>query len=122
MVGDLPCQDLTEIGAAYIFYLCLRNRCINGYKRSALDACVVFLRLNGIESDNPPANFGGLCTSRRGSSNFWTAQQSPGANLAHVVSRRTHGVQAACWQPHALAIMNIQMDQSHEGRFLITGS
>lgn len=40
--------DLTEIAAAYLFYLCRNHPFIDGNKRTALGACIVFLRLNGI--------------------------------------------------------------------------
>jgi death-on-curing protein len=39
---------MAEVAAAYLYYLC-RNRPIDGNKRAALGACIVFLRLNGIE-------------------------------------------------------------------------
>lgn len=47
--------DLTEIGAAYLFFLCRNHPFIDGNKRTALGACIVFLRLNGIETapDSP---------------------------------------------------------------------
>ncbi|MBI2515482.1 MAG: type II toxin-antitoxin system death-on-curing family toxin [Opitutae bacterium] len=41
--------DLTEVAAAYLFYLCRNHPFIDGNKRAALGACLVFLRLNGIE-------------------------------------------------------------------------
>jgi death-on-curing protein len=47
--GDSPFEDLTEITAAYLFYLCRNHPFIEGNKRTALAACIVFLRLNGIE-------------------------------------------------------------------------
>ena len=36
-----------EIAAAYLFYICRNHAFIDGNKRAALGACVVFLRLNG---------------------------------------------------------------------------
>jgi death-on-curing protein len=53
--GKSPFGDLTEIAAAYLFYLCMNHPFIDGNKRAALGACIVFLRLNGIqpEADGP---------------------------------------------------------------------
>jgi death-on-curing protein len=41
--------DLAEVAAAYLFYLCRNHPFVDGNKRAALGACIVFLRLNGIE-------------------------------------------------------------------------
>lgn len=41
--------DLVEIAAAYLFYLCRNHPFLDGNKRTALGACIVFLRLNGVE-------------------------------------------------------------------------
>jgi death-on-curing protein len=41
--------DLVEVAAAYLFYLCRNHPFVDGNKRAALGACLVFLRLNGIE-------------------------------------------------------------------------
>jgi death on curing protein len=53
--GRSPYRDIAELAAAYLFYLCQNHPFIDGNKRTALGACVVFLRLNGIEpeSDGP---------------------------------------------------------------------
>jgi death on curing protein len=50
-----PYQDLAEVAAAYLFYLCRNHPFIDGNKRAALGAGIVFLRLNGIEpkADGP---------------------------------------------------------------------
>ena len=48
--GKSPYADLVEVSAAYLFYLCRNHPFIDGNKRAALGACIVFLRLNGIES------------------------------------------------------------------------
>lgn len=47
--------DLVEIAAAYLFHLCRNHPFLDGNKRAALGACLVFLRLNGIEptADGP---------------------------------------------------------------------
>ena len=53
--GKSPYTDLAEVAAAYLFYLCRNHPFIDGNKRAALGACIVFLRLNGIEprTDGP---------------------------------------------------------------------
>jgi death-on-curing protein len=47
--------DLVEIAAACLFYLCRNHPFLDGNKRAALGACLVFLRLNGVEptADGP---------------------------------------------------------------------
>ena len=54
--GKSPYGDIVEVAAAYLFYLCKNHPFIDGNKRTALGACLVFLRLNGIEPkpDGPP--------------------------------------------------------------------
>ena len=47
--GQSPYQDIVEVAAAYLFYLCKNHPFVDGNKRAALGACIVFLRLNGIE-------------------------------------------------------------------------
>jgi death-on-curing protein len=47
--GQSPFADVTEVAAAYLFYLCRNHPFVDGNKRTALGACLVFLRLNGIE-------------------------------------------------------------------------
>ena len=53
--GESPFKDLAEVSAAYLFYLCRNHPFLDGNKRTALGACIVFLRLNGIEpqADGP---------------------------------------------------------------------
>lgn len=53
--GKPPYKDLAEVAAAYWFYLCRNHPFLDGNKRAALGACIVFLRLNGIEprADGP---------------------------------------------------------------------
>jgi death-on-curing protein len=41
--------DLAEVAAAYLFFLCRNHPFLDGNKRTALGACLVFLRLNGVE-------------------------------------------------------------------------
>jgi death-on-curing protein len=51
--GRSPFSDLTEVAAAYLYYLCKNHPFVDGNKRAALGSCLVFLRLNGVE---PPAD------------------------------------------------------------------
>jgi death on curing protein len=50
--GESPYADITEVAAAYLFYLCRNHPFVDGNKRAALGACIVFLKLNGVET--PP--------------------------------------------------------------------
>jgi len=45
--GKSTFTDLVEIAAAYLFYLCANHPFLDGNKRTALGACLVFLKLNG---------------------------------------------------------------------------
>jgi death on curing protein len=47
--GRSPYRDLTEVAAAYLYYLCRNHPFIDGNKRAALGSCIVFLRLNAVE-------------------------------------------------------------------------
>ena len=47
--GELLYADLIEMAAAYLFFLCRNHPFVDGNKRTALGACLVFLRLNGLE-------------------------------------------------------------------------
>ena len=47
--GKSPYVDLVEVAGAYLFYLCRNHPFIDGNKRAALGACIVFLRLNELE-------------------------------------------------------------------------
>ena len=53
--GKSPYADLAEVAAAYLYYLCKNHPFIDGNKRTALGAGLVFLRLNGVEpkADGP---------------------------------------------------------------------
>lgn len=53
--GKSAFADIVEIAAAYLFYLCRNHPFVDGNKRTALGACIVFLRLNGMHprSDSP---------------------------------------------------------------------
>ena len=45
--GASPFKDTVEVAAAYLFYLCSNHPFVDGNKRIALGACLVFLQLNG---------------------------------------------------------------------------
>lgn len=47
--GKSPYADIVEIAGAYLFYLCGNHPFIDGNKRTAMMAAIVFLRLNEIE-------------------------------------------------------------------------
>jgi death-on-curing protein len=47
--GEPLYADLAEIAAAYLFYLSCNHPFLDGNKRTALGACLVFLWLNGLE-------------------------------------------------------------------------
>ena len=48
--GKSPYMDLVEVAGAYLFYLCRNHPFIDGNKRAALGACLVFMRLNGVRA------------------------------------------------------------------------
>ena len=58
--GQSPYKNLAEVAAAYLFYLCRNHPLIDGNKRTALGACIVFLRLNGIEPKTDGPEWEGL--------------------------------------------------------------
>lgn len=45
--GEPLLKDIVEIAAAYLFYLCCNHPFVDGNKRTALAACLVFLEANG---------------------------------------------------------------------------
>ena len=47
--GKSPYADIVEIAAAYLFYICKNHPFVDGNKRTAMMAAIVFLRLNGME-------------------------------------------------------------------------
>lgn len=51
MMGQPLISDPVEIAAAYLFYLCRNHAFIDGNKRAALAACLVFLETNGLLPD-----------------------------------------------------------------------
>jgi death-on-curing protein len=58
--GKSPYADLAEVAAAYLFFLCRNHPFIDGNKRAALGACIVFLRLNGVEPKADSPEWAGL--------------------------------------------------------------
>lgn len=48
MMGQPLISDPIEIAAAYLFYICCNHAFIDGNKRTALAACLVFLEGNGL--------------------------------------------------------------------------
>jgi len=48
MFGKPLMDDLVEIASAYLFYLCRNHPFLDGNKRTALAACLVFLRANDL--------------------------------------------------------------------------
>jgi death-on-curing protein len=51
MMGQPVMSDPIEIAAAHLFYLCRNHAFIDGNKRTALAACLVFLESNGLLSE-----------------------------------------------------------------------
>ena len=47
--GKSPFKSLPDVAAAYMYYLCRNHPFVDGNKRVAMTAAIVFLRLNGIE-------------------------------------------------------------------------
>ena len=47
--GKSPYADIVEVPAAYLFYICNNRPFLDGNKRTAMMAAIVFLRLNGIK-------------------------------------------------------------------------
>lgn len=43
-------SDTVEVAAAYLFYLCSNHPFVDGNKRVALGACLVFLQINGYRT------------------------------------------------------------------------
>ena len=48
MMGRALLTDRIEIGGAYLFYLCRNHAFVDGNKRTALAACLVFLESNDL--------------------------------------------------------------------------
>ena len=48
LAGEPLMKDAVEIAAAYLFYLCRNHPFVDGNKRTALAACLVFLDVNGL--------------------------------------------------------------------------
>ena len=57
MMGQRLISDPIEIAAAYLFYLCRNHAFVDGNKRTALAACLVFLESNNLlPEEKLPAN------------------------------------------------------------------
>lgn len=48
--GEPLFRDAVEVAAAYLFYLCRNHAFVDGNKRTALAACLIFLRINGRQT------------------------------------------------------------------------
>jgi death-on-curing protein len=46
--GRSPYSDVVETAAAYLYYICKNHPFIDGNKRTAFGACLLFLHLNGM--------------------------------------------------------------------------
>ena len=51
MMGQPLISDPIETAAAYLFYICKNHAFVDGNKRTALAACLVFLEENGLLAD-----------------------------------------------------------------------
>lgn len=51
MMGQALISDPIEIAAAYLFYICRNHPFLDGNKRTALAACLVFLEENDLLPD-----------------------------------------------------------------------
>jgi death-on-curing protein len=51
MMGQALISDPLEIAAAHLFYICRNNPFLDGNKRTAFAACLVFLENNGLLPD-----------------------------------------------------------------------
>jgi death-on-curing protein len=52
MMGEPLFAHPVEIAAAYLFYLCRNHPFVDGYKRTALATCLVFLSENQLLRDD----------------------------------------------------------------------
>lgn len=53
--GESPFADMVEVAAAYLYYLARNHAFLDGNKRTAMLAAIVFLRINRLETatDSP---------------------------------------------------------------------
>lgn len=56
-------EDLFEMAAAYAFHICKNHPFFDGNKRTALDAALLFLELNGVDFREPKEIFVGVMLS-----------------------------------------------------------
>ena len=83
--GQSPFADLIEVAAAYLFYLCRNHPFIDGNKRTALGACIVFLRLNGIEPRPDSPEWESLTLAVASSE---VNREQAAARLRHLLTKR----------------------------------
>ena len=55
--GEWLHEDIFIMAAAYAFHICKNHPFLDGNKRTALDAALIFLSLNGISFSNPKETF-----------------------------------------------------------------
>ena len=60
--GDFFHADIYEMAAAYAFHICRNHPFIDGNKRAALAASLVFLEINGISASDPEGKLYGATT------------------------------------------------------------
>jgi len=60
--GEFLHQSLFEMAAAYLFHICRNHPFLDGNKRTAVAAALIFLELNGIEIDAVESKFYALVT------------------------------------------------------------
>ena len=51
--GEFLHRDLFEMAAAYVFHIAENQPFVDGNKRTALDAALTFLAVNGVDLDDP---------------------------------------------------------------------
>ena len=83
--GESPYADIVEIAAAYLFYICRNHPFVDGNKRAALGACIVFLRLNGVEPAPDGPDWEALTVAVAASN---ANREQATARLRHLLSRR----------------------------------
>ena len=83
--GESPYADIVEIAAAYLFYICRNHPFVDGNKRAALGACIVFLRLNGVEPAPDGPDWEALTVAVAASK---ANREQATARLRHLLSRR----------------------------------
>ena len=49
-------ETIFDMASAYLFHICQNHAFMDGNKRTALATCLIFLTLNGINTDKPKSN------------------------------------------------------------------